>query len=301
MKHYIDIQRLNTKFADAFRVGDYITITEKIDGANFSIKYDPETDRVKAFSRKQELSFGNNLRGAWDWAQKLDKGRVHAVLGDNLILFGEWLVSHSVPYPDDKYGKPYFFDLYDASEEIWCSHDEALRVVNALGLEFVPIFYVGQFTSWDDVRSYVGRTDLGGEYGEGVVVKNQTRLNDPNNRLPFYTKIVGERFAEKAERKIKSQPSAEKMAREAELNDMVASIVTPARVEKMVNKFVDEGLIPEDWDARDMGTIAKNLGRRIYEDCVKEEPDTVNEVGDSFGKRASSLAMAHVRTKMLNA
>lgn len=299
MKHYIDIQRLTTKFIDGFRVGDYITVTEKIDGANFSIKYDSETDIIKAFSRKKELSFENNLRGAWEWSQGLDKNLVKRVLGNNLILFAEWLVPHTVPYPKERYGKPYFFDLYDTSEEIWCSHDEALRVVNALGLEFVPIFYVGQFTNWDDIRSYVGRTDLGGEYGEGIVVKNQTRLNDPNERLPFYTKIVGERFAETAERKVK-QVTPEQAAHEAELNELTATIVTRARVEKMVNKFVDEGLIPEDWDSSNMGDIARNMGRRIYEDCLKEEPETVSLIGVSFGKRASSLSMRFVREMLLN-
>ena len=40
------------------------------------------------------------------------------------------------------------------------------------------------------LKALVGKTELGGEYGEDVVIKNMTRLNDPNERFPFYTKIV---------------------------------------------------------------------------------------------------------------
>lgn len=44
--------------------------------------------------------------------------------------------------------------------------------------------------------SFVGKTELGGEHGEGIVIKNQTMLNNPNTRQPFYIKIVAEKFQE---------------------------------------------------------------------------------------------------------
>ena len=44
-----------------------------------------------------------------------------------------------------------------------------------------------------------------------------------------------------------------------------------------------------------MSTIAKNLGKRVYEDCVKEESETVEQVGESFGKIASSISMKIAR------
>jgi len=52
----------------------------------------------------------------------------------------------------------------------------------------------------------------------------------------------------------------------------------------MLNKFVDEGLIPSNWGPRDMGVIMKNISRRIYEDCVKETNDVIETVGKDFGK-----------------
>ena len=102
-KKYMEIQNLNPEIGDMFEPGDQIIIQEKIDGSNASFQYDRETDSVICFSRNQILSPELHLRGFYEWVQKLDKERVHAVLGDNLRMFGEWLVRHTVPYPKDCY------------------------------------------------------------------------------------------------------------------------------------------------------------------------------------------------------
>ena len=72
-KKYMDIERLKDKYVDGFQPGDYIVVQEKIDGANFSIRYDYESGCVTAFSRKKKLDLGNNLRGAWEWSQRLNE------------------------------------------------------------------------------------------------------------------------------------------------------------------------------------------------------------------------------------
>ena len=280
---------------DGFQKGDYIVVQEKIDGANFSIRWNDETDSVMAFSRKKTLDFSNNLRGAWEWSQKLDKELIKNVLGSHLILFGEWLVSHTVVYPDDKYKNAYFYDLYNLEEQRYLNQDEVESIIHQLGLIYVPVFYKGEFQSWDHLKQFVGRTNLGGEYGEGIVIKNMTRLNDPNTRLPFYTKIVCDNFAEK---KSVKKFDEEKLEKRAKLQDLVESIVTEGRVHKLVNKMVDDGIIPENWDEHNMSTIAKNIGKDVYYDCVKEEKDIVDQVGETFGKLANGAAMKIVR-KML--
>lgn len=301
MKKYMDIERLKTQYVDGFEVGDLIYIQEKIDGANFSIKYDEESDSIKAFSRRRELDFNETLRGAWNFAQSLDKELLKETLGNNLILFGEWLVKHTVSYPDDKYQKAYFYDVYDEVKEKYLSQEETSKIIEKLGVDYVPIFYVGQFESWDLINSYVGKTQMGGEYGEGIVVKNMTKLNNPNTRLPFYTKIVCEEFCEtKAHKGASKTTDFDALEERNSLNELVESIVTMARITKLINKFVDEGIISEDWDEKDMSTIAKNLGRRVYEDCVKEESETVEVVGQLFGKFASSIAMKYVKEILKN-
>lgn len=294
-KKYMDIERLKDKYVDGFQPGDNIIVQEKIDGANFSIKYDEESNSIKAFSRKRMLDLGNNLRGAWEWSQRLNENLVQEVLGNTLILFGEWLVAHTIVYPDDKYQNAFFYDVWDRETEKYLTQDKVKDIVERLGLYYVPVFYEGGFISWEHLKWFVGKTDLGGESGEGIVVKNMTRLNDPNTMLPFYTKIVADKFAEK--KSIKKFDEG-KLERRAKLQSIVESVVTEGRVRKLVHKMVDEGVIPENWDEHNMGDIAKNIGREVYYDCVKEEPETVEQIGDLFGKLANETAMKIVRSML---
>ncbi|MCM1277154.1 MAG: RNA ligase family protein [Lachnospiraceae bacterium] len=295
MKHksFMDIERYKTSFNDGFEKGDHIVIQEKIDGANCAIRYDSETDTVVAQSRKKILNLENSLRGFWEWSQTLSKEAVKSILGNNLILFAEWLVPHSVKYPDDRYKKVYCYDVYDTETEHYLPQDKVKDIIAQLGLTYVPVFYDGEFISWEHCIEFVGKTELGGEYGEGIVIKNQTKLNNPNTRLPFYTKIVSASFAETKGHKQKVI-DPEKIKAVEENKSLAETIVTKARVEKLLNKFVDEGVLPEDWSSREMSIVAKNLNRAVYDDCIKEEPETVKQI-DNFGKVANGIAMSLAR------
>lgn len=297
-KHYMDIERLKPAFTDGFEVGDEIVIQEKIDGSCFSIRYDSENNIVKAFSRKTELNEMNNLRGAYEWSQKLDVDLVKKVLGNNLVLFGEYLVKHTVVYPEERYNNVYCFDVYDISQEKYLPQSEVENIVAQLGLIYVPDFYVGKFISWEHIKSFIGRTDLGGEYGEGVVVKNQTKLNNSNTKLPFYVKLVAEKFCETKGHKQSKAVDVDKVAERERQQNLAETIVTEARVRKLINKMIDDGILREDWDCHDMKIIAQNLGKATYNDCIKEEPDIVNEIGNGFGKIANSTAMRIARQIM---
>lgn len=221
---------------------------------------------------------------------------VKDVLGNTLVLFGEWLCSHTIVYPDDKYQNAYFYDIWDTETEKYLTQDKVKDVVERLGLNYVPVFYEGEFISWECLKQFVGRSDFGGESGEGIVVKNMTRLNNPNTRLPFYTKIVADKFAEK--KSVKKFDEG-KLERRVKLQAIVESVVTEGRVRKLVHKMVDEGLIPEDWDEHNMSDIARKIGREVYYDCVKEEPETVEQVGELFGKLASGTAIKIVRSMLV--
>jgi len=297
-KSYMDIEVFKTKISDGFNKGDHIVIQEKIDGANASYQYDDETNSIKGFSRKQEVGLKNNLRGFWEWTQQKLRLQDYKDFG-HIRVFGEWLVSHSVPYPKDKYQKFYCYDLYDTETQTYYPQCVVKSFCIKQNLIYVPVFYDGVFLSWDHCLSFVGQTQLEGEYGEGIVIKNMTRLNDPNNRLPFYTKIVGEKFQEKAERKVKKPIDPNELSLREYNISLVESVVTEARVNKLLHKLIDEGVLREDWDEHDMGLIAKNISGAVYYDCVKEENDTVLEVGEHFGKMSASLSMKIVR-ELLN-
>ena len=295
-KRFMDIERIKESNTIGFNKGDHIIIQEKIDGANAAIRYDSVTDTIIAQSRKQILNINNNLRGFYEWSQTLDKELVKLVLGNNQILFGEWLCSHTVKYPDDKYNNFYSYDVYDTEKEQYLPQNKVKEIVSELGLIYVPVFYEGEFISWEHCMSFVGQTQMSGDTGEGIVIKNQTRLNDSNRRLPFYIKIVSDKFQETKKVK-KKKPNPQDLEVINQNLELAKTIITRARVEKMLNKFVDEGILPEDWGAKEMPIVAKNLTKAVYEDCVKEEPNTVKQIGN-FGKVANGIAMQIARNIM---
>ena len=86
----------------------------------------------------------------------------------------------------------------------------------------------------------------------------------------------------------------EEIEAQAHAYQIAETVVTKARVKKILNKLVDEDIIPTDWDEKCLGTIAKHLPKLIFEDCIKEEPETVQRVAD-FGKIASKLCMKNAR------
>lgn len=294
MKKYVDIERLKDKFAEAFKVGEHITITEKIDGANASIAVG-EDGKLIAFSRRNELTPESNLQGFYEYVQSLDPTMISCVLGSRYIFFGEWLVKHTIKYPQEKMKQFYVFDVWDTEIEQYIPWEQTKQMAEFCGLKMVPVFYDGPFTSWEHVYSFVGKTEMGGEpTGEGVVIKSQDRLDNKFSGTPAYVKIVAKEFSEVHQSKPQKDIDPAKIAARQAAEALAETIVTPRRVEKAIQKFVEDGIVPENWDEKDLGTIAKNLPRAIYNDCVKEEPETVAQI-ENFGKICGSLSMKLAR------
>lgn len=304
MKKYLDIERCKQKYAETFNVGENIVIQEKIDGSNASIRYDEESGTLKAFSRRLELNSENTLNGFWDYVQSLNTIAFKEVLGSRYIVFGEWMgAKHAIKYPEDVYGKFWMFDVWDTQTEQYLPYEETRAFYGRLiacgnkekKFNFVPVFYIGKFESWEKTMELVGKTEVGAEpSGEGIVIKRQDCLDSKSSRLPFYVKIVSEQFSEvhksKKQKAIDPAAIAKKEANVA----LAATIVTQQRVQKMLYKFIEDGLLPQDWDEHNLKDISKILPNAIYRDCVKEENETVQQVED-FGKVAAKLSMSIVR------
>lgn len=304
MKKYLDIERCKQKYAETFNVGEDIVIQEKIDGSNASIRYDEESGTLKAFSRRLELNADNTLNGFWDYVQTLNLDTFKEILGSRYIVFGEWMgAKHAIKYPENVYGKFWMFDVWDTQIEQYLPYEETRSFYDKLiacgneenKFNFVPVFYIGKFESWEKTSELVGRTEVGAEpTGEGIVIKRQNCLDSKSSRLPFYVKIVSEQFSEVHKSKKQKAIDPEAIAKKEANLALAATIVTPQRVQKMIYKFIEDGLLPQDWDEHNLKDISKILPKAIYKDCVKEENETVQQVED-FGKVAAKLSMSIVR------
>lgn len=300
-KRFMDIERvkfsddLSASNIDGFEVGDIIQISEKWDGSNAAIRYDIETGELVAFSRRQTLGFNNTLNGFYNYVQGLNA----KLFADtpSYVIFGEWGVKNKIIYRPECYKKWYVYDIYDVEKEQYLPQNIVKEFVKNHGLEYIHVLYEGEFISWDHCKTFMNNPAYG-DSQEGVVVKNQTKLNDPNTRHPFYLKLVNESFSEVMKNKVKVI-DPEKEAEKSKAQEIVDMIVTKRRVEKELYKMRDEGIVPEKLQPSDMKLVAQNLPKRIYSDCLKEEPDLVIFAGEYFGKLSGGQSMKFAREIIL--
>ena len=232
-----------------------------------------------------------------NYVQSLDVKAFAEILGDRYIIFGEWLVPHSVKYPEDMYKKFYMFDVWDRETEQYLTQEDSLAIFDRLKNyipNYVQTLYNGPFVSWEHTLAFL-KENIYGETPcmEGIVIKRQDKLWSKSSRLPYYVKVVNEKFSEVHSSKPKTIDPEKLAAREAE-QAAVAEVVTKRRITKGLEKLIEDNIIPFDWDEHNMREISKTLPSFIYQDCQKEEPEIVINC-ENFGKICSQLTMKYVR------
>lgn len=262
MKKFTKIVRLGHRETIGYlNEGDYIVISEKLDGANASIRRG--TDAPLAFSRNNPLDITNTLRGFYNYAQTVDNSK----LAPNYVYFGEWLVPHKVDYGENS-GFFYLFDIYDVDAERYLPHTVVIEEAARLGFAIAPIIYAGPYRNYEHLQSFVGRSFLAKEAqtGEGIVVKNYNYADKHGTQM--LVKLVSEGFREVVKQKAPRDPNAFSAEQQ-----FVRETVTEARVEKALYKLIDEGKAPANPSVTDMGAILKALGSTIVTDIIEEEGD----------------------------
>ncbi len=281
IKKYTDVVRLGkSQTANVIQEGDYISITEKIDGANSSFCIDETNELgVSCYSRNTPLSEENRLRGFYDWVLN-NIVPIKDRLNPNYRYYGEWLIHHRVIYKPEMYNNFYLFSIWDEEKQEYLPDEIVKLEANKLNIQTVTYFYEGKYISFEHLMSFVGKSDktLEPNDGEGVVVKNVNYKDRYGNQV--FVKLVSEKFAEVQKQKLPKNPNVD-----SELIEKIKSVLTEARVDKLIHKLVDEGLLIEDYTIENMGEILKKLGSRVFEDIMKEESDLfINEEEDKIKK-----------------
>lgn len=265
IKKYMSIVRLGHKTtADVLNKGDYITITEKVDGANAS--FTAIDGEAYGFSRNNSVNEDNTLRGFYGFVQTLDASN----LLPNKRYFGEWCVKHKIDYGENL-NKFYLFDIYDEETQEYLPLDFVKTEADRLKLNLVPIFYEGEYIDFEHLSGFIGKSELTEDgKGEGIVVKNVDYRDRHGKQI--FVKLVSEGFREMQKQKAPKDPS-----KQPEEFTFVKTFMTKGRVEKLIHKLVDEGILEEKFGIEDMGLILRNLGDRVYEDMIKEESDSLSK------------------------
>jgi hypothetical protein len=273
----------------SFEVGDIVQITTKIDGANASIAWDETSKKLEIFSRTNLLNTSNNLRGFYDYIKTQVEPKVDWSIYSDFVFFGEWCVGHSIKsYNKDWFNKWRIYDIWCKSHRCYVTQEQVKAICKRLCLEYIEELYYGPFISWEHCRSFMNMSTAYGPDQEGIVIKNQTKLNNLDVKFPKYLKIVNDSFKETMKVKQPKEINPEDEATRKKAIVLAKSIVTEARIKKLLLKLVDEGVIPENLFPKDMGLIMNHLPKRVYEDVLKEEFETVKALGGSASKIIST-------------
>ena len=189
---------------------------------------------------------------------------------------------------------------YTETEE-WLPQSVVKEFAEAHGLEYIHVLYEGEFISWDHCRTFLNSPAYGDKQ-EGIVVKNMSKLNSPDVRRPFYLKIVNDSFTEtKAHNHVKKVLDPQHQEEKNQAEEIVNEVVTKARVQKEIHKMIDEGILPEKLQPKDMSMVARNLPKRIYDDIVKEELERISDtIGNQyFGKAVNAVTMNYAKDIIL--
>lgn len=189
-KTYPKIHRLGKEETDG--ILDFeLVVQEKVDGANCSIfLLDGE---VRCGTRTRLLPLEDSFNGFQDYVQQ-NKDLLAPYFNKNpdVILYGEWLVKHTITYPDEAYRKVYLFDIYNRVEDTWATQETVKETAEALGLEYPHVFATGKLTQ-KQIEDFVGKSYIA-PAGEGVVLKADGFLSKFGDHV--YAKIVHEKFKE---------------------------------------------------------------------------------------------------------
>lgn len=261
---------------------DQIVIQEKIDGSNAHLNVGSQG--FMCCGNRFILNGQNHLQGFWYWCRDHYKQVPEEYFG--LDIYGEWLVPHHCIYPAERYGDFYVFDVMEDGR--YWTQDKVRELADRCGFRSVPLFYSGEFRTWEHVMSYVGMTQLGGSKGEGIVLKNQSKLNKSGN--PFYIKIVDTEFQEtnRSRQEVKAVDPG-KIKEITQLWTLSGEIVTVPRVRKAVFRLTEQHELPENWQVMEEKELLGIVRRAVYRDCAEEEKETVDKIGKVFGRYCSDF------------
>jgi len=249
-----------SRYPKIFRIGHeetqgifdegYVTVEEKVDGANVRWMYDPEQDRIRFGSRNRELTDLKDFRQFkkfGDWVRQLDPDDL--VPGN--IYYAEFMIPHTIPYNWRKTPMLVGFDVFNG---VFMNHEEAIEQFKQIDVEFVPVIDVIKADEIDEryLEKVIPESRYYSGVAEGVVFKNY--------KLQKFTKLVSEGF-----REINQQVfgKGKKYARSPE-EFIIEKYIPPRRVEKVVYSLMDEGF---ELNMK----LMNELPKRVWNDVVIEE------------------------------
>jgi ATP-dependent RNA circularization protein (DNA/RNA ligase family) len=174
---------------------NFVTIEEKIDGANLGFSIDKETMNILSQNRSHYVT--SQTASQWKMLDSwiADHPKLFEVLDPNFILYGEWVYArHSVEY-DRLPGYFIAFDIYDTKNRYFLSVQERNKRLSGTDIPIIKTIATGNFSQDDIVKLLNGSSHYRTKGAlEGVYVRI-----DSEKKLEHRSKCVRSDFIQEIE------------------------------------------------------------------------------------------------------
>ncbi len=293
-RKYDHVERLGRPEVADLEIGE-VFVFPKLDGTNASIWVDPGGDEdgphLRAGSRIRQLEEGADNAGFWQWVNDPDRRSQlfkffmkAGVNTHNWILYGEWLVPHTLrTYREECWRRFYVFDVFDRMAEKYVHYNEWSQVIEhyGVGLNYIPPLLTITNPTDERLQEIAGQNTYlltdGAGAGEGIVCKNYDWQNRYGRQQ--WAKIVLNEFKEKNRKKFGHSEQTGSFLVEAAIAEefVTADLVSKTRA-KILNEIWDEEegteltlQIQRQLEDRDRGQIILQLLGRVFHDVVQED------------------------------
>jgi hypothetical protein len=207
---YTHLERIGKGETDGIENG-ICFVMPKLDGTNASIWFN--NGELKTGSRNNELGLGKADNAGFNAYVQENKEKYLPFFNilPNAILYGEWLVPHSVKtYRSDAWRKFYVFDVVlDKGELEYLTPEQYIGVLQTLDIEYVPVIckvenFTGDWADFLPQADFLIDKTIEGAKPEGIVMKNYSFVNKYGRKT--FAKLVDTEVmtgAKKANSKVK--------------------------------------------------------------------------------------------------
>ena len=257
---YMHLERLGTNEVDGIENGTCY-VFPKLDGTNASVWM--EDGAFYAGSRNRVLSSGADNAGFYAFAAQDHAIGEYLTKYPHHILYGEWLVPHSLKtYRDDAWRRFYVFDVLDSASGALIHYENYKDNVAAAGLDFLaPIAIVkngvtDHFLKCLDKNVHMIKDGMG--VGEGVVIKNYSFQNKFGRVT--WAKLITNSFKEEHHKSMGAPEVGGAVIEETIVREFVT--------DHLINKSVAKITVDNDgWTSK---MIPRLLGM-VWHDLITEE------------------------------
>jgi hypothetical protein len=197
-----DDRHLGSRESLDFLADPSLIVEEKLDGTNVGIHF-TAAGRMVLQCRGHEITTG--MHPQYDLFKQWTTGTrpvLEAMLGDQLILFGEWLYArHSVHYRRLPH---YFFefDVYDKRAQVFLDLAARLVLLEGTGIVTVPVVHRGPVTA-DELSALIGPSWFGSVFENPLTGRTDDLMEglylrtEADGRVTGRAKFVRPEFVER--------------------------------------------------------------------------------------------------------